>query len=76
MLDPAWAKVLFIGLIVTPWTKGLGRYYQNLIIANTTEELIKAGFLSDFRVFGPASPDLSECASATATMPRATSARR
>lgn len=54
-----WVDVPFIGLSATPWTKGLGRLYDRLIIAATTAELIKAGFLSDFRVFAPSHPDLS-----------------
>jgi DNA repair protein RadD len=58
LLDPAWADVPFIGLSATPWTKGLGAWFQKLIIASTTEELIDAGTLSPFRVFAPAHPDL------------------
>jgi DNA repair protein RadD len=49
-----------IGLSATPWTRGLGKYFDKLIIAATTEELIEAGYLSKFRVFAPASPDLSK----------------
>ena len=58
MLDPAWSKIPFIGLSATPWTRGLGAYYQDLLIASTTQQLIDDGFLSDFRVYGPTSPDL------------------
>jgi superfamily II DNA or RNA helicase len=57
--DPQWADVPFIGLTATPWTRGLGRYFDRLIIGATTQELIDAGYLSKFRVFAPASPDLS-----------------
>ena len=56
--DPAWKDVPFIGLSATPWTKGLGRLYEELIIAATTQDLIDLGFLSKFRVFAPAHPDL------------------
>jgi DNA repair protein RadD len=58
MLDPAWADVPFIGLSATPWTKGLGAYYEELIVAATTQDLIDAGYLSKFKVFAPAHPDL------------------
>jgi DNA repair protein RadD len=58
--DPAWADVAFIGLSATPWTRGLGKYFDKLIIAATTQELIEAGYLSKFRVFAPSSPDLSK----------------
>lgn len=54
-----WLDVPFIGLSATPWTRGLGRLYDRLIIAATTAELIEAGYLSKFRVFAPSHPDLS-----------------
>lgn len=59
MGDEGWANTPMIGLSATPWTRGLGRWYDELIIAATTEELIEKGFLSPFRVFAPAHPDLS-----------------
>lgn len=59
MADPAWAKAPFVGLSATPWTRGLGRHYDDLIIAARTRELIDAGFLSPFVVFAPSEPDLS-----------------
>lgn len=49
----------FIGLSATPWTKGLGKRYDDLIIAATTSDLIERGFLSPFRVYAPSHPDLS-----------------
>lgn len=52
-------KLHFIGLSATPWTKGLGKHYQALIVAATTADLIRKGFLSKFRVFAPSHPDLS-----------------
>ena len=55
-----WDAVPFVGLSATPWTKGLGKYYDDLIIAATTQELIDAGYLSDFRVYAPSHPDLSK----------------
>jgi DNA repair protein RadD len=58
-LDPAWRAKPFIGLSATPWTRGLGKYYDDLIIAATTAELIEAGYLAKFRVFAPSHPDLS-----------------
>jgi len=57
--DPAWRDVPFIGLSATPWARGLGRLYQELIIAATTQDLIHLGYLSKFRVFAPAHPDLA-----------------
>lgn len=59
MTRDEWVSVPFIGLSATPWTKGLGRLYDRLIVAATTAELIEAGFLSRFRVFAPSHPDLT-----------------
>jgi superfamily II DNA or RNA helicase len=59
MTSPEMAHVPFIGLSATPWTRGLAKYYDHLIIASTTRELIAAGHLSPFRVFAPSHPDLS-----------------
>jgi superfamily II DNA or RNA helicase len=55
----AMTDVPVIGLTATPWTRGLGKHFNKLIIGSTTKELIDAGYLSKFRVFAPASPDLS-----------------
>lgn len=49
----------FLGLSATPWTRGLGRYYDDLIIAATTADLIRDGFLSSFLTFAPSEPDLA-----------------
>ena len=59
MADPAWSAVPFIGLSATPWTKGLGKHFDDLIISATTQGLIDRGHLSPFRVFAAAHPDLS-----------------
>jgi superfamily II DNA or RNA helicase len=59
MADPAWQTVPFIGLSATPWTKGLGKHYDDLLIVTTTAELIENKFLSPFRVFAPSHPDLT-----------------
>lgn len=56
-----WNNLIFVGLSATPWTKGLGKHYQNLVIASTTQELINQGYLSPFRVYAPSKPDLSKC---------------
>jgi superfamily II DNA or RNA helicase len=59
MRDPAWEKVVWIGLSATPWAKGLGQDYDRKITVTTTAELIEAGRLSPFRVFAPTHPDLT-----------------
>jgi DNA repair protein RadD len=58
MALPEWQKIPFIGLTATPWTKGLGKLYDDLLIPTTTAELIGKGFLSPFKVYAPSHPDL------------------
>ena len=57
--DPEWANVPLSACRATPWTNGLGKHYDDLIIAAQTGDLIDAGFLSPFAVFAPSEPDLS-----------------
>lgn len=54
-----WDKVPVIGLSATPWTKGLGKYFESLLVMSTTAELIELGYLSRFKVFAADHPDLS-----------------
>jgi superfamily II DNA or RNA helicase len=56
---PDWAKVPMIGLSATPWTRGLGKYFDSLLIAATTQDLIEKGYLSPFKVFATGHPDLT-----------------
>jgi superfamily II DNA or RNA helicase len=44
-------EVVTIGLTATPFTKGLGEIYTNIVNITTTNELISAGFLAPLRVF-------------------------
>ncbi|MHB2265682.1 DEAD/DEAH box helicase [Aliihoeflea sp. PC F10.4] len=60
MAMPNWQKVPFVGLSATPWTKGLGKHYDDLLIPTTTKQLIATGFLSPFKVYAPSHPDLSK----------------
>ena len=55
---PEWSTTAFVGLSATPWAKGMGKLYQELIVGTTTQDLIDQGYLSNFRVFAPAHPDL------------------
>jgi DNA repair protein RadD len=59
-LKGPWSHIPVIGLSATPWTRGLAKHFDRLIIGATTQELIDAGYLSKFRVFAPSSPDLSK----------------
>mgnify|MGYP006267023245 CR=1 FL=1 len=53
-----WEKVPFVGLTATPWARGMGKIWNDLIIGTTMQDLIDLGHLSKFRVFAPAHPDL------------------
>jgi DNA repair protein RadD len=59
MAVPEWAQVPFIGLSATPWTRGLGKHYDDLIVPVTIQEWIDAGYLSQFVVYAPSQPDLA-----------------
>jgi DNA repair protein RadD len=50
----------FVGLSATPWSRGLGKHYDDLIVAATTRELIDQGYLADFAAYAPSDPDLSD----------------
>jgi DNA repair protein RadD len=50
---------VFVGLSATPWARGMGNDWTDLIVPVTMQELIDAGFLSPFKVFAPSTPDLS-----------------
>ena len=53
-----WDALKYIGLSATPFTRGLGLVWQDLVVATTTRDLIGQGFLSEYSAYGPSSPDL------------------
>jgi len=48
-----------IGFTATPFTKGLGKYFDELIISATIPELIALGYLVDCEIFAPTTIDRS-----------------
>lgn len=58
-----WMKVCpdmpFVGMTATPWKRGMGDHWQDLVMPITLGELIEQGYLSPFTVFAPSHPDLS-----------------
>jgi DNA repair protein RadD len=58
-LTGSWKHIPVVAMTATPWTRGLGKHFSKLIVGATAAQLIDAGYLSKFRVFAPASPDLS-----------------
>jgi superfamily II DNA or RNA helicase len=56
---PGFENVPVIGLSATPWTKGLGKHFESLLVMSTTADLIELGYLSKFKVFAADHPDLT-----------------
>ena len=52
-------NVRCIGLTATPFTRGLGKLYDAMVNAATTNELIAGGWLSNYRIFAPSAPDMT-----------------
>jgi DNA repair protein RadD len=53
MEEPAWAEKIIIGMSATPWARGMGMHWTDLIIGATIAELIGNKVLCPFTVFGP-----------------------
>lgn len=50
--------VVTIGLTATPFTRGLGKYYDAVVSVTTTNKLIADGFLAPYRIFSASEPDM------------------
>ncbi len=48
-----------IGLTATPFTRGLGKYFDTVINVTTTRKLIEQGWLVPYRIFSCKEPDMS-----------------
>lgn len=48
-----------VGLTATPFTKGLGKWFDAVINVTTTRKLIDAGWLAPYKVFSCIVPDMS-----------------
>jgi superfamily II DNA or RNA helicase len=55
----AWDGLKYIGLSATPFTRGLGLVWDDLVVATTTGELIEQGYLSNYKAYAPSQPDLT-----------------
>lgn len=59
----AFPQARILGLTATPWRldgQGLGRWFGHMVSGPTVADLIEAGALSTYRLFAPATPDLSD----------------
>lgn len=50
--------VVTIGLTATPFTKGLGKLYDDMVNVTTTDWLIDQKFLSKYRIFAASEPNM------------------
>lgn len=55
---PDFKDTIFIGLSATPWSKGLGKYFDTLVVVSTIKEMIEQKYLSKFKVYASGHPDL------------------
>ena len=53
-----WTDTYFLGLTATPFTKGLGRLWEDIVNGVTMSQLIKERYLSEYIAYGPSKPDL------------------
>ena len=72
LTDPA----PIVGLSATPWTKGLGKSYDDLIVPTSMRELQKDGFLVPERVKVAEHVDLSDVKTVAGDSMRASLPRR
>lgn len=52
------SDALVIGLTATPFTKGLGKYFDAVVNVTTTRALINEEWLAKYRIFSCAEPDM------------------
>jgi len=52
LITETWNHLPFIGLSATPFTRGLGLIYDDLLVVETTQSLIDKGHLADFVAYG------------------------
>lgn len=56
----AWNNNIFIGLTATPFTKGLGKIWDSIVVGARTSELINQKYLVPFEIYGSDDIDLSK----------------
>lgn len=54
-----YPEVVVLGLTATPFSKGLGSFYSEVIPAISMKQLIDDGYLSTYRAFAPYVPDMT-----------------
>ena len=59
-------NIPIIGLTATPYSKGLGKLYNNLLVPITPRELLEGGYLCPVRYYGGEHVDMSKIRSVDA----------
>lgn len=54
------SNIVWIGLSATPFSKGLGQHYQDLVVPITAEELLDQGYLAPVRYYAGRGIDVSK----------------
>ena len=64
MAMPEWQRIPFIGLSATPWRKGLGQIYDDLVVGATMQQMMDENLSCPMRIYNPEGPkpDLSKIA--------------
>jgi superfamily II DNA or RNA helicase len=52
-----YSNVKFVGLSATPYSKGLGKFWDDLVVPITAAELLEKGYLAPVRYYGGAHVD-------------------
>ena len=52
-----YSNVKFVGLSATPYSKGLGKFWDDLVVPCTAAELLEKGYLAPVRYYGGAHVD-------------------
>lgn len=53
-----YSAIPFIGLSASPYAKGLGKWFNNLLVPATTGDLMQQGYLCEYDCYAPSSPDM------------------
>jgi DNA repair protein RadD len=53
-----WSNIPFVGLTATPYAKGMGKHWHELVVGGTIADLIREERLSPYRIFAVSHPDL------------------
>lgn len=59
MATDGWAAVPFVGLSATPWSKGLGIHWDDLLQPATMRMLTDEGYILPITAYAPGAPDLT-----------------